>query len=62
MPRAVRAPPSPDLALSGDRPVTQAPLGGAHADLDESETAGEEPAQSDEELAPSASDRSSSER
>ena len=54
--------PSPDVALSGDRPVARAPLGGAHPDLDESESAGEEPAQSDEELTPSASDRSSSER
>src|SRR5438445_131715 len=46
----------------GERPGAQAPLDGAHADPDESASAGEEPAETDEELTPSASDRSSSER
>jgi len=50
--------PSPDVALTDDRPVATPPVDRADADTDESETEHEEPAQSDEELTPSASDRS----
>jgi hypothetical protein len=53
--------PSPDVALSGDRPA-RAPLPGAHARVDDDESDREEPAQTDEELTPSAGDRSLSER
>jgi len=54
--------PSPDVALTDDRPVATPPVDRADADTDERETEHEEPAQSDEELTPSASDRSPSGR
>jgi hypothetical protein len=52
--------PPPDVVVTGDRPVLDAhpPADGVDADLDEIESEREEPAQSDEELTPSASDRS----
>ena len=52
--------PSPDVAVPDDRPALDArpPLDREDADHEESESDREEPAQSDEELTPSASDRS----
>jgi hypothetical protein len=54
------ATPSPDVARSGGRPAAHPAVGGA--DAHESESEREEPAQTDEELTPSARDRSPSER
>jgi hypothetical protein len=54
------ATPPPDVALGGERSAARPLVDGAHADANESDR--EESAQSDEELTPSASDRSSAER
>ncbi|MDQ2912042.1 MAG: hypothetical protein M3T56_02185 [Chloroflexota bacterium] len=55
--------PSPDVALTGDRPGLDArPPVRSDADADEGDGDHEEPAQSDEELTPSASDRNPAER
>ncbi len=51
---------SPDIAVSGEGPAAYAPVDRGGADPDEAES--EQPAQSEEELTPSANDRSSSER
>ncbi len=49
--------PSPDVAVTGEGPAAYAPVSRGDTDSDESESDREEPAQSDEELTPSASDR-----
>ena len=56
--------PPPDVVESGDRPTSDVrpPVDVADAELDDAERDREEPAQSEEELTPSASDRSPSER
>ncbi|MGH2472579.1 MAG: hypothetical protein ACRDG6_09285 [Candidatus Limnocylindria bacterium] len=56
--------PAPDIALTGDRPALDAYPPGDRADGDtgEGDSDHEEPAQTEEELTPSASDRSSAER
>jgi len=54
--------PPPDVTVSGEGPAAYAPADQADADADEGERAHEEPAQTDEELTPSANDRSPSER
>ena len=54
--------PPPDVELTGDRPAVERPVERADADIDESDIEQEEPAQTDEELSPSASDQSPSER
>jgi hypothetical protein len=51
---------SPDVAVSGEGPAAYAPADRGGADIDEADS--EQPAQSEEELSPSANDRSSSER
>jgi hypothetical protein len=58
-----RAPmPSPDVAVRGEGPAAYAPVGRADADADEGRDDREEPAQTEEELTPSTSDRSATER
>jgi len=54
--------PSPEVGLTEDRPATDVPVESADAETDETDREHEEPAQTEEELTPSASDRSSSER
>ena len=54
--------PPPDIALTGDRPAAHPPVDRADADTDAGDSDHEEPAQTEEELTPSASDRSSPER
>jgi len=49
--------PAPDVAITGEGPAAYSPVDRADADADESDRGHEEPAQSDEELTPSASDR-----
>lgn len=55
------APPS-DVVVSGEGPAAYAPVSRAEAEADEARGDREEPAQSDEELSPSASDPNSTER
>jgi hypothetical protein len=56
-----RAPaPAPDVAVRGEGPAAYAPAGRADTETDESDS--DEPAQTEEELTPSASDPSSTER
>jgi len=50
--------PSPDVGLADERPVADVPVERADAETDESDGDREEPAQTEEELTPSASDRS----
>jgi len=54
--------PPPDVAVTGEGPAAYAPAGRADADVDEGDGDHEEPAQNDEELTPSASDPTPSER
>jgi hypothetical protein len=54
--------PPPHVDLTGDRPAAERPVERADADTDESDIEQEEPAQTDEELSPSASDRGAAER
>jgi len=54
--------PSPDIAWQGDRPAAGPPADHADADTDGGESDHDEPAQTEEELTPSASDRSSAQR
>lgn len=49
--------PAPDVAITGEGPAAYSPVDRADADADESDRGHEEPAQGDEELTPSASDR-----
>jgi hypothetical protein len=53
---------APDVARGGDRPAAHAPGDRDDADTNEGDGDHEEPAQTEEELTPSASDRSSAER
>ena len=55
-------PSSPDVAVRGEGPAAYAPAGRADTEADEGDGVREEPTQSDEELSPSASDPSSTER
>jgi len=50
--------PSPEVGLTEDRPATDVPVESADAETDETDREHEEPAQTEEELTPSASDRS----
>jgi hypothetical protein len=50
--------PSPDVALTGDRPASHPPVDRGDVGTDEGDGDHEEPAQTEEELTPSASDRS----
>ncbi|TME69182.1 MAG: hypothetical protein E6I49_12090 [Chloroflexi bacterium] len=50
--------PSPEVGLSEDRPATDVPVESADAETDETDREHEEPAQTEEELTPSASDGS----
>jgi hypothetical protein len=54
------ATPTPDVAVRGEGPAAYAPAGRADTETDESDS--DEPAQTEEELTPSASDPSSTER
>jgi hypothetical protein len=54
--------PSPDVAVRGEGPAAYAPADRADADVDERDSDHEQPAQGDEELTPSASDRDAAER
>jgi hypothetical protein len=54
--------PSPNVAQSDDRPAVGAPVDRADADIDQADSDHEEPARAEEELSPSARDRSSAER
>jgi len=49
--------PSPEVGLTEDRPATDVPVESADAETDETDREHEEPAQTEEELTPSASDR-----
>ena len=49
---------SPEVGLTEDRPATDVPVEPADVETDETESEHEEPAQTEEELTPSASDRS----